>query len=43
MSSKNFISFVCMYKMVEWLILMWNKAGVTAINVYENNDVNKTV
>ena len=32
-----------MYKMVDISAETWNKAGVAAINAYENNDVNKTL
>ena len=43
MSPKKIIFFFCLYKMVEISVETWNKAGVSAIRVHENDNVNKTL
>ena len=43
MSSKRTMFFLSMYKMVDSSAKTWSKAEVTAINIHENDDVNKTV
>ena len=43
MPSKNFIFFLCMYKMVDISAKIWNKAKVSVMKIQENNNVNKTV
>ena len=43
MSSKKFVCFLSMYKMVVISIETWNKAVVSVINVHENDNVNKTL
>ena len=40
---KNFYFFVCMYKLVDIIAEAWNKAGVSVIRIYKNDNVNKTV
>ena len=40
---KNIYFFVCMYKLVDIRAETWNKAGVSVIRIYENDNVNKTV
>ena len=43
--SKNFIFILCMYEMVDNKnsAETWNKAKVSVIKMYENNNLNKTV
>ena len=43
MPSKNFIFFLCMYKMVDISAETWNKPKVSVTKIHENNNVNKTV
>ena len=43
MSSRKTMFFLCMYKMVDSSAKTWSKAEVAAINIHENDDVNKTV
>ena len=43
MSSKRAMFFLSMYKTVDSSAKTWSKAEVTAINIHENDDVNKTV
>ena len=40
---KFLLFFVCMYKLVDIRAETWNKAGVSVIRIYENDNVNKTV
>ena len=37
MSSKKNIFSVCMYKMVDISAETWNKAGVSVVNIHEND------
>ena len=41
MSSKKYIFFLCMYKMVDISVETWNKAEVSLINIHENDNANK--
>ena len=43
MPSKKFIFFFCIYEMVDISVETWNKAEVSVINIYENDNVNKTL
>ena len=41
--AKKFIFSLFMYKLVGIRAEAWNKAKVAAINIHENDDINKTV
>ena len=43
MPSKKIIFFFCIYEMVDISVEPWNKAEVSVINIYENDNVNKTL
>ena len=43
MPSKKIIFFFCLYEMVDISVEPWNKAEVSVINIYENDNVNKTL
>ena len=43
MPPKNYIFLLCKYKMVDIKAEIWNKDGVAAIKVHENDNVDKTV
>ena len=40
---KLYLFFFCTYKIVDISAETWNKAGVSVIRVYENDDVNKSL
>ena len=40
---KLYLLFFCTYKIVDISAETWNKAGVSVIRVYENDDVNKSL
>ena len=42
MPSKNFIFFLCMYKMAHICAETWNRAEVSVIKIHKNDEVNKT-